>query len=221
MHDLQVVPVTMSSLDLVKIINETREEGEPRLQHKHFLEKVPLVLGDEYSRNFGSTYRASNGKQNPCYSFPKREACLMAMSYSYELQAMVYDRMTELEQRALPAPQPVDMAAALGLVQLTFDHLPNLSEISKQAVLSGMLELVTGKALLPLPKLEEKHYTATEAGAVLGISAAKVGSLANAEGLKIPRFGYYRVQKRKGSDGQCEQWMYNEAGVEALRALLQ
>lgn len=36
-------------------------------------------------------------RQSPIFRLPKREACLMAMSYSYELQARVYDRMVELE----------------------------------------------------------------------------------------------------------------------------
>jgi hypothetical protein len=39
-------------------------------------------------------------RKSPGYTFPKREACLMAMSYSYELQAKVYDRMTALEEQA-------------------------------------------------------------------------------------------------------------------------
>jgi len=49
--------------------------------------KVPKVLGEEVARNFSHHYIASNGKENPCYRFPKREACLMAMSYSYDLQS--------------------------------------------------------------------------------------------------------------------------------------
>jgi hypothetical protein len=34
------------------------------------------------------------------FVFPKREACLMAMSYSYELQAIIYDHMTAQEVQA-------------------------------------------------------------------------------------------------------------------------
>lgn len=52
------------------------------------------MLGEEVAGKFSCYYKASNGKQNPMYRFPKREACLMAMSYSYDLQAKVFDRMT-------------------------------------------------------------------------------------------------------------------------------
>ncbi|MFM8341893.1 MAG: hypothetical protein ACKN9F_06700 [Methylomonas sp.] len=75
----------MTSLELVDFINANRKEGEAALAHSDFLKKVPKVLGEEVAGKFSGYYTATNGKQNPMYRFPKREACLMAMSYSYEL----------------------------------------------------------------------------------------------------------------------------------------
>ena len=98
--------ITMSSLEMVEFINAQRKEGEAELRHDNFLAKVHQVLGSEVALKFQGYYKASNGKQNPCYRFPKREACLMAMSYSYELQAKVFDRMTELEQQNKPLAVP-------------------------------------------------------------------------------------------------------------------
>ncbi|MFW8695919.1 hypothetical protein ACOI9Y_35660, partial [Mesorhizobium japonicum] len=59
--------------------------------------KVPKVLKD--APNFRDVYRDAQNRTQDCYRFPKREACLMAMSYSYELQAAVYDHMTDLEEK--------------------------------------------------------------------------------------------------------------------------
>lgn len=101
-------PVTMTSLELVGFVNEVRKEqaaqeglafpsrGYAKLEHPDFMKKVPEVLGDN-AGNFSGIYRDSRNREQACYIFPKREACLMAMSYSYELQARVFDRMTELE----------------------------------------------------------------------------------------------------------------------------
>lgn len=101
--------VTMTSLELVEFINFQRNEGEAVLRHADFIAKVPKVIGVEYSEKFRSTYIADNGKENPCYRFPKRESCLMAMSYSYDMQAKVYDRMTAMEQAlSLPSYQIQD-----------------------------------------------------------------------------------------------------------------
>ncbi|WP_201764235.1 Rha family transcriptional regulator [Providencia sneebia] len=100
---------TMSSLEMVDYINSDRKakaEAEGlsfpcknyrRLQHKDFLRKVPRVLGENQSAKFYADYIDNKGRSYPCCKFPKREACLMAMSYSYELQAQVFDHMTELE----------------------------------------------------------------------------------------------------------------------------
>ncbi|WP_288887132.1 Rha family transcriptional regulator [uncultured Citrobacter sp.] len=102
---------TMSSLQMVDYINAERKvkaeaagmtfpcKKYRRLQHKSFLTKVPKVLG-ETSAKFFAQYKDSTGRELPCYRFPKREACLMAMSYSYELQAKVYDYMEELDRRS-------------------------------------------------------------------------------------------------------------------------
>ena len=90
---------TMSSLELVKIINTIREEegNTIKVEHYTFMEKIKKVL-EEVHQNFLGYYIASNGKQNPCYYLPKRESTLMVISESYKIQAAVYDKMVELEQ---------------------------------------------------------------------------------------------------------------------------
>ena len=103
---------TMSSLEMVDYINAERKakaEAEgltfpckryTKIQHKHILAKSPKVLGEGHSAKFLAQYSDSTGRELPCYQYPKREACLMAMSYSYELQAKVYDYMEELDRQA-------------------------------------------------------------------------------------------------------------------------
>lgn len=118
--------ITMTSLELVMLINNHRKtqaykaarifpsKGFAQLEHSDFMKKVVEVLG-EGSGNFSDTYiHQQNGQTYPSFRFPKREACLMAMSYSYELQAAVFDRMTELE--VIPTPAlPKSFADALRL----------------------------------------------------------------------------------------------------------
>lgn len=103
---------TMTSIELVACINNERKKdaeqagaafpskGFAKLAHKNFLAKVPKVLGAETSAKFLADLPDGYGRLQSAYSFPKREACLMAMSYSYELQAKVFDKMTALEEQA-------------------------------------------------------------------------------------------------------------------------
>ncbi|HBU8750150.1 TPA: Rha family transcriptional regulator [Klebsiella pneumoniae] len=102
---------TMSSLEMVDYINAERKskaeaEGQKfpckrytKIQHKHILAKTPKVLGEGHSAKFLAQYSDSTGRELPCYHYPKREACLIAMSYSYELQAAIYDYMEELDRQ--------------------------------------------------------------------------------------------------------------------------
>lgn len=107
--------VTMTSLELVDYINSQRSEGETELLHKNFLAKVPQVLGEETSAKFSADLPDGYGRPRKGYHFPKREACLMAMSYSYELQAKVFDKMTELEARPAQPLIPQTLPEALRL----------------------------------------------------------------------------------------------------------
>lgn len=114
---LAPVEVVMTSHELVDYINNHRSQqaeaagvpfpskGFAKLRHDDLLRKVPKVLG-EGVRKFSDTHvDEQNGQTYPGYRFPKREACLMAMSYSYEIQAKVFDRMTELEAQLTAQPQ--------------------------------------------------------------------------------------------------------------------
>ncbi|WP_075175459.1 phage antirepressor KilAC domain-containing protein [Acinetobacter indicus] len=117
-ENFNINEVTMSSLELVDYINESRkfDEKPVQLRHADFMAKVPKVLGGELSEKFRSVYTDTTGRTLPCYRFPKREACLMAMSYSYELQAQVFDRMTAMEE-ALKAKNSFDITNPAHLLQ--------------------------------------------------------------------------------------------------------
>lgn len=99
-----------SSLTLVDDENKIREEaaelaGVPfpskefaKVEHADFLKKVREVLGVDAGK-FSGVYLGGNGEDRPCYYLPKRESCLMAMSYSYALQAKVFDHWVEAEAK--------------------------------------------------------------------------------------------------------------------------
>lgn len=125
----QDVAVTMTSLEIVEFINTERkniaDSGGKKfveLLHKSFLTKVVAVLGEKASAKFFAhvSLGVGNGavRQSPAYKFPKREATLMAMSYSSATSAAVYDRMTALEGELVKRTShtiPQTLAAALRL----------------------------------------------------------------------------------------------------------
>ena len=81
---------------------------------------------------------------------------------------------------------------------------------------------LAGREVLPLPDTGERTYTAAEVGAMLGgISANKVGRVANQNGLKTPEYGTEVWDKSPHSAKQVPTWRYNDKAVKALRQLLE
>ncbi|AUR94778.1 hypothetical protein NVP1198B_68 [Vibrio phage 1.198.B._10N.286.54.F4] len=82
----------MSSVDLAKLC-----VGDSKDAHSNFMKKAEKVLGDKLV-NFYEDEKYSKGTRK-ILLLPEREACLMAMSYSYELQAHVFDAWQELKNK--------------------------------------------------------------------------------------------------------------------------
>ena len=94
-----------------------------------------------------------------------------------------------------------------------------LSPIAVQVFGLKGLESIFGVDVGNLLPKTEKTYSATEVGNMLGISAVKVGRLANANGLKTAEYGVYVMDKSKYSTKEVENFRYNDKGVKALQEL--
>ncbi|HBG7258632.1 Bro-N domain-containing protein [Clostridioides difficile] len=90
----------------------------------------------------------------------------------------------------------------------------------KQIMYSKTTELLSGETLIPLPKIERKTYSATDIGKMLGISANKVGGLANAYNLKTDEYGIKVWDKAKYSDKQVPNFRYYENVIPVLEKAL-
>lgn len=167
---------TMSSLQLVEFINHLRKKESPlgytELRHVDFMKKVLQVLKGGVG-NFSQTYtHPQNGQVYPMYVFEKREAMLMAMSYSYDIQAVVYDAW-ETAEKALKQS-----------LSITLPNFMNPAEAAKAWAIeyeqkienAKQLHIATKKVEEAAPKVEfydnvvdsSKLYTLLEASKILG-----------------------------------------------------
>lgn len=97
---------------------------------------------------------------------------------------------------------------------------PNLSREYVQVLQSKATEIITGELILPLPEVERKTYSATELGKMLGISANKVGSLANKHNLKTDEYGKLFHDKSKYSNKEVETFRYYDNVIPLLKELV-
>lgn len=89
----------------------------------------------------------------------------------------------------------------------------------KQVLYSHATEVVAGQRLLPLPAVDKPTYSAREIGTILGISANKVGRLANLNGLKTPEHGKLFYDKSPHSNKEVETWRYYDNVIPVLKEL--
>lgn len=105
------------------------------------------------------------------------------------------------------------------LLKIAKDN-PLVTDEYKQVLQAKATEIIAGKAILPLPVAEEKTYSATEIGEKLGISANKVGKLANAHNLKTEQYGKLFHDKSKYSNKEVESFRYYENVIPVLELLV-
>jgi prophage antirepressor-like protein len=67
---------------------------------------------------------------------------------------------------------------------------------------------------------DEATYSATEVGNMLGISANKVGSIANELKIKSPSYGKFFTQKARYSDKFVVVFRYNQKGIDNIKEYL-
>ena len=70
------------------------------------------------------------------------------------------------------------------------------------------------------PPIVPKTYSAGEVGAMLGVSANKIGRLANKHNLKVEEYGEWFKIRQNMPTKEVPSFRYNEKGIEKLRELL-
>ena len=79
---------------------------------------------------------------------------------------------------------------------------------------------LAGEDVLPLPKVQEKSYSATDIGEMLGVSKSRIGALANKNNMKCDEYGSWFHDKSPYSGKEVETFRYNSKAIEKFRSLL-
>ena len=90
----------------------------------------------------------------------------------------------------------------------------------RQIMLTYAANELSGTPVIPLPSSEKRTFSATEIGEKLGISANKVGTLANTHGLKTDEFGKFVWDRSPYSAKQVEAFRYYENVIPMLEGIL-
>ena len=194
-----------------------------RIEKYEFVENQDFIsLHKKMEREIGGTVRieyfVSLSMAKELSMVERNDKGKQARKYFIECEKQLHEQIASLT----PTPTPPVAggledkmrAYAFVLTQLKIDN------VAREALLAGATEEVLEVQLPYRPKLERRTYTATEIGKKLGISANKVGRIANTHGLKVPEYGIFVLDKVRQYDKNVDNFRYYDNVIPVIQTLL-
>ena len=243
---LQVVETNNQRVLTTAQIAEQYETTERRISENFNRNKERYTEGKHYYcltgdilREFKNEYAncgfVPGAKVNAFYLWTEKGALMLAKSLNtdkaWEAYECLVDTYFSVREQGQLSQRP-DRTKALQVKEMNarvrmsnqFLKLANiettLSKDYKSILIAKAAEVLAGEAILPMPKSEQKMYTATEIGKMLGVSAQKIGRLSSQNGMKTEEYGEFYKDKSPYSCKQVDAFRYNEKAVERFKELL-
>lgn len=184
-----------------------------------------------------SSYLDNQGKLRPCYKLTRKgcdmvankltgeKGVLFTAEYVTRFEAMEKQlnqisetKITEYQQKELEIREN-EAKAKVAELWIKLGDRTNIPEY-RQITDSYASLALAGKLVLPLPEVKEKTYSAGEIGKILGVSANKIGRLANEFNLKTEKYGKYFYDKSQYSNKEVESFRYYNSTIDVFKELL-
>ena len=216
-----------------RIISNNFNRNEKRyVEGKHY-----YCLTGDVLREFKANHQFDDLRPNTnkFYLWTEKGALMLAKSLNtdkaWEAYEFLVDTYFSVREQGQLSQRP-DRTKALQVKEMNarvrmsnqFLKLANiettLSKDYKSILIAKAAEVLAGEEILPLPKSEQKMYTATEIGKMLGVSAQKIGRLSSQNGMKTEEYGEFYKAKSPYSCKEVDAFRYNEKAVERFKELL-
>lgn len=216
--------------NIANILNISNPRTSIDVSDKDYVIKLDnSVVGLTYNRNLnnrGELFLTEAGLYKLIMSSKKKEAEVfqkwvvkevlptIRKTGSYSV-SNISDRVIAIEE------QKMQLERAKMLERLSDNYRGRCDGRYSQILDSYAVKELTGEHILPLPERTEHYYTAEEAGKILGISANRIGRIANLNNLKNEKYGKWFIDKAKHTNKEIEAFRYNQAGIDILKKLMQ
>lgn len=205
--------------------------------HKDVLESIRNILVAENSATkfYQESTHEYRGQKFPEYLMNRDGFTLLAMGFTgkdalqwkmkyiaafNEMEAKLNGKpislLKEKEIEARLNNSRARMAAEYRKIAEKTD-IPEYKHICQQKA----AEVLSGVPLLPMEEAKEITYSATDIGKLLGVSANKIGTIANKYNLKTPQYGKYFYSKSEYSCKEVETFRYYECAIAKFREILE
>ena len=229
-----------------QLLVDSREVAEMvEKQHSHLMRDIKGYI-DVISANpnldslnffVESSYFDTQNKERPCYLLTKQgcemvankmtgqKGILFTAAYVSKFNAMeetIHNKALESTDDSIARrlrAEAMDRNSRTKQAQLISKFADKVSPVAHDLLLVHATELMLQKQIEYKPEIRPT-YSAEQIGKQLGISANKVGRLANAHGLKTEQYGLTVLSKSKHSVKQVPTFVYYKEVIPVLRGLL-
>ena len=206
--------------------------------HKDVLENIREIIKAEnsaltfYQEN---TYKAGTGKSYPEYLMNRDGFSLLVMGFTgkdalhwkMKYIAAFNEMEAKLNGKPISLLKEKEIEARLNnsraRIASEFRKIAEKTDILeyKHICQQKAAEVLSGVPLLPMEEAKEITYSATDIGKLLGVSANKIGTIANKYNLKTPQYGKYFYSKSEYSCKEVETFCYYECAIAKFREILE
>ena len=226
---------TISSTEVAEMVDKRHTDLMRDIRrYCEQLGESKIALTDFFTE---STYRTTQNKEMPCYNVTKKGCEFIAHKLTgikgTEFTAKYINRFHDMEdtiRTGIPQKKSsedrfriMEMNARSRMAQtyMKLAQVDTLSNTYMNVLVSKASEVLAGERIIPLPEVQQrKAYSAKEIGDMFGISANKVGRLANQHRLKTAPFGEFRRDKSQYSSYECDTWVYFDTAIPEFERIL-
>lgn len=184
-----------------------------------------------------SSYKADDGSRSyPCYLLTRKGCDMVANKMTGEkgvlFTASYVDKFYDMEEKLRYGTEPkahftelqkqvaetnlLNARASVSSIWMKLGDMLNTPEHKQLCAAYCSQVLTGGQMVLPLPQVE-RTYSAQEVADMYGITANRVGRIANENGLKTAKYGHLVMDVARHCQGKAVQsFRYNETGARAI-----
>lgn len=204
----------------------SRKSVEKLIERNIYLKQPEFSVTDNLSATDGKTYGTRIFTEDGIYEVTMLSKTEKAKEFRAWVRAILKSLrtgkaklvgMTEYQQMIVNTRAE---NARIRKAQILERMASQYSGTFKQVLHAHATKELTGEFLLPLPQLTARTYSAAEIGEMLGISAHRVGALANQNGLKTEQYGGWFNDKSRSSNKEVQSFRYYDSIVPILQNLI-
>ena len=245
MNEIQIKNKTLTSMEVAEMVEKRHtdllRDIRTYIDQIEEINERKIASVDFFLEN---TYLDKKGEERPCYLITRKGCEFIANKLTgvkgTKFTASYINRFHEMERVIKENIAPIQNLEELK-IRAQLERAEAMKLNAKTRMFNTIMKTTNNKVLSPvavevfgLKAIEQitgldmgqhlpqvpKTYSATEIGKMLGVSAKRIGGLANKHNLKTEENGIWVMDKSKNSPKEVDTFRYFENSINIFKGLL-